>query len=242
MATGQPRLVLASASPRRRQLLRQAGFVFISKAPRIRENLTPGVSGERACVRLAVEKASAVVSSLRDARPTIVLAADTLVGVDGALLGKASGANHARRILRRLSGTTHRVVTGVCLWSLPSGRRRAFHVSTAVKMRPWLPTEIEAYLRSGEWKGKAGAYAIQESADRFVKSIRGSWTNVVGLPMERVVSELLLLGVKGASRPGKATDRATSGSRASRAERPRKTTRPRSSAQSPRSRARRRSA
>jgi septum formation protein len=242
-AGAAPRLVLASGSPRRRELLRQAGFRFETRIPRVDEALTPGETLGESCVKLAVKKALAVAARLRGGGPAVVLAADTLVGDGERILGKARGPAEARAILARLSGSVHRVVTGVCLCQVPVGRRRSFRVETRVTMRRWSPAEINAYVKSGEWKGKAGAYAIQETADRFVTSVRGSRTNVVGLPMERVVAELARLGVKGAaSRPSRSKDRGSAAEAGSRpASRPRSAKPPRTAGHSrPRPRARRR--
>jgi len=162
-------------------------------APRVDERAPRGSGVAAAAREIATRKARAVAARVRG--PAVVLAADTLVAVGRARLGKARDARHARAILRKLSGTTHAVATGVCAIVVPEGRERRFAVTTRVTMRRWSEEELDAYVRSGEWKGKAGAYAIQESADRFVIRVRGSWTNVVGLPMERVVACLAALGV-----------------------------------------------
>ncbi|MCG3135407.1 MAG: Maf-like protein YhdE [Planctomycetes bacterium] len=179
------RFVLASASPRRRELLASAGLTF-DVIPADADETLPDAPPERAAVTLARRKADKVAT-----RTTLpVLAADTLVvAADGGVLGKPASASEAAAMLRRLSGTTQRVVTGVCL-RLPSGRTREAAVVTEVDMRRLSDAEIESYASSGEPFGKAGAYAIQETADRFVTAVRGSRTNVVGLPVDETLAML----------------------------------------------------
>lgn len=235
-------LVLASRSPRRRALLREVGFAFRVVAPDVDETPPPGPAAA-ACAAIARRKAEAAVARLR--RPAVVLAADTLVVVRGSLVGKPRGRSEARTILRRLSGTTHQVVTGVCVARAGATRPsfRTFAATTRVTMRRWSKAEIEAYLDSGEWRGKAGAYAIQESADRFVTRVAGSWSNVVGLPMERVVTALARFRVRPArSRRfpprrrtrGRGSDRGAAAPRgADRGRRRSRSRRPRSGAGSP---------
>lgn len=180
----QTTLVLASSSPRRRALLDQAGIDYTAVAPLAEEphvtddSLTPCEHAEA----LAYYKARSVA----DARPDdVILAADTICELNGEILGKADSAGAARAMLGRLSGTHHRVITGVAI-CLPGGQRLIANAVTGIKMRPIKPTEIDAYVNSGEWEGKAGAYAIQETADRYVEAVDGSFTNVVGLPVELV--------------------------------------------------------
>lgn len=192
-------LILASGSPRRRELLKEAGFEFIVVTPDVDESVSPRTAPARACVSIARRKARAAARMLQksdSAARSLIVAADTIVYLRGELLGKAADAAHARRILRKLSGGVHFVYTGVCCIAIPTGETRAFFVKTAVTMRPWSAREIENYIKSGEWKGKAGAYAIQESADRFVTKLDGSFTNVVGLPMERVGETLVKLNIR----------------------------------------------
>ena len=179
-------LVLASSSSRRRELLRRAGIVFRVVVPTVAE---PPPTGERVPPRrqaeaLAYFKASDVRRGERDA---YVLGADTLVAVGGAILGKPDGQAEARRMLQSLSRTRHEVITGVALLA-PGGRRWIASEVTYVTMRPIRDEEIDEYIASGEWLGKAGAYAIQETADRFVERVEGSFSNVVGLPVERVLA------------------------------------------------------
>ncbi|MBL8694307.1 MAG: septum formation protein Maf [Planctomycetes bacterium] len=191
-----PRLILASGSPRRRELLAASGVRAEIVIPGVDESMPRGMTPRRAALAIARRKARAVASRLpTEQAPTIILAADTVVALGDRILGKAKDAADAARILRLLSGTTHRVITGVCAIEMPSRRVQQFAVTTKVVMRTWKPAEVRAYVGSGEWIGKAGAYAIQESADRFVTSVRGSWTNVVGLPMERVAALLTSAGI-----------------------------------------------
>jgi len=184
------RLVLASSSPRRRQILTEAGYAFDVVVPPIPEpqcapaDMAPAAVAEAA----AYFKARSVADHEDDAA---VLAADTVVAVGGHILGKPADRADAERMLRTLSGTRHVVITGVALLE-PDGRRQIASEVTHVTMRAISDEEVAAYLDSGEWVGKAGAYAIQETADRFVRNVEGSFTNVVGLPMELV--ERLLSG------------------------------------------------
>jgi len=145
------------------------------------EALVPGLAARSLAEALAYFKAATVAGRVEG---TPILAADTLVALHGRVLGKPADADEARRMLGSLSGTRHAVITGVALLC-PAGRRIASEV-THVTMRPMSEAETEEYVESGEWDGKAGAYAIQETADRFVERVEGSFTNVVGLPMELV--------------------------------------------------------
>lgn len=175
--------VLASASPRRRELLSGLRARFRVDAADVDETIPPGTPAPEAAVALALKKAQTVAA--RSALP--VLAADTIVvAADGGILGKPSCLSEAAGMLRRLSGTTHHVMTGVCL-AFPGGRAPQTAIGvTSVTMRPLSDDEIVGYAASGEPFGKAGGYAIQEKGDRFVTSVAGSWSNVVGLPLEIV--------------------------------------------------------
>lgn len=184
-------LILASSSPRRRELLRQAGIAHRVVPPPIEE---PGESvlhlaPARQAEALAYFKASSVAQEREE---SLVLGADTVVAVGEEVLGKPLDADDARRMLRTLSGTRHRVITGMAL--LKGGQTRLISSATTwVTMRPITEREVEDYIRSGEWEGKAGAYAIQETADRFVIAIEGTFDNVVGLPVEllqRMLAEI----------------------------------------------------
>lgn len=184
-AAGETRLILASSSPRRRRLLREAGVRFETADPPIPEpdDGSRELSPARRAEALAYFKARAVAERYPDA---LVLAGDTLVVVKGRVLGKPADRDQARNMLRTLSGTRHEVITGVALVG-PGGRRLIASEITRVTMRKMTDREIETYVRSGEWVGKAGAYAIQETADRYIESVDGSFSNVVGLPTELVL-------------------------------------------------------
>lgn len=187
------RLILASASPRRRELLAQVGVVpdlvaaaDIDETPLRRER-------PRDCaLRLARAKAAAAEAGAED----VVLAADTVVARGGRLLGTPSGPEEAAGFLRLLSGRRHRVVTGVAVRRGDSLRSRA--VETVVRFRALDPGEIEAYVASGEWRGKAGGYAIQGRAAAFAPWIAGSYSGVVGLPIAETLGLLHAAGWRAA--------------------------------------------
>jgi len=176
--------LLASSSPRRSQLLAEAGYRFKVVDPPIHEpdetmsRLPPTQQAEA----LAYFKARAVAEGHPD---VWVLAADTIVSLNDQILGKPADQADAQRMLEALSGSRHAVITGVALLG-PQGQRLIASETSYVTMRKMSEEEIHSYLDSGEWLGKAGAYAIQETADRFIKKAEGSFTNVVGLPMELV--------------------------------------------------------
>ena len=189
---GDPsRLVLASASPRRLQLLRQVGIEPDAvMAPAIDE--TPG-SGElpRALVaRLAAAKLAAIAPLAPDA---FVLAADTVVACGRRILDQTNDPERARALLELLSGRRHRVLTGLAVRA-PDGRVSRRVALTQVAFKRLEACEVEAYVASGEWLGKAGAYAIQGRAEAFVVALNGSWSNVVGLPLELALRMLRGLG------------------------------------------------
>jgi septum formation protein len=176
------RFILASSSARRRELLRRASYTFEVLAPTLSELeiFPPSVTPHERAEALAYYKARAVAAERFDVP---VLGADTIVAVGDAVLGKPADEVEARWMLRSLSGTRHQVITGIALLC-PSGRRIITSDTTHVTMRKLSAEEIDAYVASNEWVDKAGAYAIQETADRFVQKIEGSFSNVVGLPME----------------------------------------------------------
>jgi septum formation protein len=170
-------LVLASQSPRRAEILRQAGIPFTVRMAPVDETPLPGEAPIHYVERLAELKAAAV-----DAAPhEIVIAADTTVVIDGAMLGKPAGVDDARRMLSLLSGRCHQVITGICLRC--GAERMVDHAVTAVWFAPMSQSEIAAYAAGAEPLDKAGAYAIQGLASRFITSIDGCYFNVVGLPI-----------------------------------------------------------
>jgi septum formation protein len=186
------RLILASASPRRAQLLSDAGIAFDVVPAEIDETPFDGEAPGEYVVRVARDKARHVASK-RDDRQAPILAADTVVVSDGRLFGKPSSAADAREMLKALSGAVHEVQTGVVL--LTGGREFADVVSTRVHVVVLSDREIDWYLGTAEPEGKAGAYAIQGKASRFIDWIDGSWSNVVGLPVATVYQFLKQSGV-----------------------------------------------
>jgi septum formation protein len=182
-----PPLVLASASPRRAELLRQLNFKF---------KVVPGDAPELHSDQLTARELSQV-NAYRKARPVakkfpdaLVLAADTLVCLETALFGKPATLEDAYQMLDRLQGRTHEVVTGICLLHLRTHRQAVFAESTDVTFHPLDSARIRRYLNQVNPLDKAGAYAIQEQGDLIVEKIVGSYTNVVGLPVERLAAEL----------------------------------------------------
>ena len=175
-----PRFILASASPRRADLLRAAGFDFEVVAADADETRRPGESPEDYVRRVAEAKAAAVA---RQRRGVAVVAADTVVVVDEHILGKPADDEDARRMLRLLSGRTHEVLTGV---TVASGASQTAIDVTTVEFSPISAEEVDWYVASGEPADKAGGYAIQGLASRFIRGIEGSYSNVVGLPVDLV--------------------------------------------------------
>jgi septum formation protein len=171
--------VLASASPRRRELLAELVDRFDVRPSDVDETLEPGVL-EEALARLALRKARAVAA---DARDGIVLAADTVVVVDGAVLGKPSDPDDARRMLRALRGRVHAVVTAVAVVDAGCGRSETAVVTSRVRMARYDDAAIDRYVASGEPLDKAGAYAIQGLGGTLVDGLAGSYSNVIGLPL-----------------------------------------------------------
>jgi len=176
-----PRLILASASPRRQQLLSQAGYLFTVQPSRIDEQAAVGsgiMPGEMAR-RLAIAKAEAVANNFPE---QVILGADTVVAFGDFQLGKPTDANHARWMLSLLENTTHIVITGVAVIRRSTMHHATARVMSAVRMRPLTRQMIDRYVESGLWEGKAGGYGIQDN-DPFVARLSGCLTNIVGLPM-----------------------------------------------------------
>ena len=197
MANSLP-LILASSSPRRLDLLHQVGIQPDRiEPPDIDETASPGELPRPHAVRLAAAKADAVATSLGPAAG-YVLAADTVVACGRRILPKTETEGEARRCLRLLSGRRHRVHGAVCVLA-PDGRRGARLVTTMVGFKRLTDQEIDAYLASGEWSGKAGGYAIQGRAAAFVPAINGSYPNVVGLPLVETLALLAGLGWRAGS-------------------------------------------
>jgi septum formation protein len=189
----EPVLVLASGSPRRAELLREAGIPFLADPAHVDEATRAGEAPEAYVQRLAVDKARAVA---RRHPERVVLAADTTVVVDGTVLGKPADREDAARMLRLLSGRDHLVLTGVCLVVPPDGAVHTDIAATTVAFKPLDAAEIAAYVDSGEPMDKAGAYAIQGGAAPFVRHLDGSYSNVVGLPVSLVRGMCRALGIQ----------------------------------------------
>lgn len=182
------RLILASSSPRRRALLESAGFKFEVAESGVEEIARPGEEAPVFAARAAREKALHVASS--QPGDVFVLGADTVVAVEGETLGKPADARAAREMLRKLSGGAHQVFTSVCLVRAPGRVVAEALEMTRVTFRDLSDAEIENYIASGEPFDKAGGYGIQGRASSFVSRVEGSYSNVVGLPMERVAEML----------------------------------------------------
>ncbi len=185
----QQTFILGSASPRRARLLEKAGYRFEAVSPLIDESrfkMPAGLPPFSVAESLAYLKARSVAGAYPGRR---ILSADTIVTRDGAVLGKPVDEKEAASMLETISSGPHTVITGVALLE-DDDRRLISSAKTVVTMRPMSREEIDGYVATGEWRGKAGAYAIQETADRFVERLDGSFSNVVGLPME-LVAEMM---------------------------------------------------
>jgi septum formation protein len=179
-------LILASSSPRRAELLRDAGIAFEVCAPQVEEARRPVESVETMVARLAEAKAHAAVELVSKNDSAIVIGADTAVELNGEIFGKPRDAADARQMLAALSGRTHHVLTGICVLRLPDGATRSAVETTAVTFAALDGNEIEAYVASGEPFDKAGGYSIQGRAGRYIPHIEGCYFNVVGLPLARL--------------------------------------------------------
>ena len=186
------KLILASASARRAEILRDAGLPFIVLSSAVDETPFPGESPNEHVERLALAKAELVAA--RAVGPAIIIGADTVISLDGLILGKPRSTDDARQMLEKLSGRTHSVLTGVALIRLPDAERRTFVESTLVHFAGLSSEEIIRYLATGEPYDKAGSYAIQGHAGRFIPRIEGCYFNIVGLPLSRFYHSLVELG------------------------------------------------
>ena len=185
-----PQLILASASPRRAELLRQLKLEFKVIPSDATEIFDEQLSPRELCQLNAHRKARAIAKKNPD---SLVLGADTLVFFWREIFGKPRDLDEAKQMLAKLQGRTHQVVTGVCLMQLRTHRERIFAVSTDVTFRPLTDGQISGYLSKMNPLDKAGAYAIQEHGDKIVAEISGSYSNVVGLPVEKLKEELQIL-------------------------------------------------
>lgn len=182
-----PPLILASVSPRRAELLRETGLKFRVVPSDASETRNEQLTARELCQLNAYRKARAVAKKIPDA---LVIGADTLVCLDDEIFGKPSSLADARQMIGKLQGRTHRVATGVCLIHLRRFRQKIFTETTRVTFRQLDSKQIRYYLGAINSLDKAGAYAIQEKGDLLVERISGSYSNVVGLPIERLKAEL----------------------------------------------------
>jgi septum formation protein len=194
MTANEIQFILASASPRRKELLEKAGYRFVVRPSNVDEDAfdNPGQDSIGHCKALALAKAKDVAEKFPD-KP--VLGADTVVDLEGEIIGKPADAAHAEEITRKLFSRPHKVITGLALvW-----RRKSIEIveadTTVVYPKMLTETQIRAHIAGGLWQGKAGAYGIQETGDEFVERIEGSFTNVMGLPIERVIGILKRLDI-----------------------------------------------
>jgi septum formation protein len=187
-----PRFVLASASPRRRQLLKKAGYEFEIVSPPGDEVSHGWLTIRELTIWNATRKAQRVSKSLPEA---VVLAADTLVTIDACVLGKPVDLADAAKILRRLSGRVHEVWTAVCICHLARGKSESFHEISRVHFRELSDRAIRDYLAKVNPLDKAGAYAAQGHGTEIIERIEGSYSNVVGLPMEKTAPALRSFGI-----------------------------------------------
>ena len=190
-------LVLASASPRRREILTEAGIKFTVKPSPYKEEFYEGLAPEKLALTLSAHKAAPVA---RDYPEAVVLAADTLVVLDDVVMGKPSCEAEARQMLSALSGNSHMVVTGFTVqcnaWSEAEGKTASQAVITLVRFKNLTQNEIADYVATGEPQDKAGAYGIQDRGGHLVESVEGDYLNVVGLPLAEVLDVLEEFGIR----------------------------------------------
>lgn len=187
------RIILASSSPRRRELLSTLGFAFDVMHPSADETVSGDETPEDFALRVSAEKAASVSGSLGEG--AVVIGADTIVVVDGEILGKPEDPEEASSMLRKLSGKEHHVFTA---FSIVKPKNEILHseiVDTSVRVKPLAASEIEGYIKTGEPMDKAGAYGIQGIGSFMVRGIEGSYSNVVGLPVEELLAALKKLGI-----------------------------------------------
>jgi septum formation protein len=198
MSIPQPRIILASGSPRRRKLLEDAGYNFTVIPPA--EDVECGVCSEFGpaglVTDLAYRKAAVVLKTLGNDSSTLVLAADTVAECDGFILGKPRDESDARAMLSQLSGREHRVLTGVCVWPSDAGEPLIRVAVTKLRMDKLGDAELDEYIASGQWEGKAGAFGYQDRLG-WVRVVEGSESNVVGLPMELLAEMIAETGAGG---------------------------------------------
>jgi septum formation protein len=174
-------IILASASPRRRELLTEAGYEFKVVLPEIDESAFEGTEVSKYAEQLALAKAKSVAEKFPE---SLVIGADTVVDFQGKIIGKPANAKEAEVITRKLFSRPHKVITGVAIVRASDGVEIVESESTTVYPKPLTDKEVAEHIKSQSWRDKAGAYAIQEGGDAFIERIEGSFTNVMGLPME----------------------------------------------------------
>jgi septum formation protein len=184
--------ILASASPRRKELLKEAGYNFEVVPPDIDESAIPaeGIEPREYAKRLALAKAKSVAARFPDC---LVIGADTVVDFEGEIVGKPCDAKEAEEITRKLFNRPHKVITAVAIVRLSDGIEIVESDTTTVYPKKMTEKQVAKHIKDGTWRGKAGAYAIKEGADEFIEKINGSLTNVMGLPMElleRMLAEI----------------------------------------------------
>ncbi len=186
------RIILASASPRRRELLAEAGYKFTAVTPDIDEStfLTAGVTADEYAKKLALAKAKNVAEKYPD---SLIIGADTVVDFNSEIIGKPADAREAEQITNKLFSAPHKVISAVALVRLSDGIELCESDTTTVYPKSLTDKQIAEHIKSGSWRDKAGAYAIKETGDEFVAKIQGSLTNVMGLPMELL--QRLLSGI-----------------------------------------------
>lgn len=198
------KIILASASPRRAEILRNAGISFEVRETQVDESPLSGQTARAMVARLAEAKARAAAAHSGGVTgDRVIIGADTTVELNGEILGKPRDAANAREMLAKLSGRTHHVLTGIFLLRLPAADTRAAIEDSAVTFASLAESEINAYISTGEPFGKAGGYAVQGIAGRFIPRIEGCYFNVVGLPLARTYGLLLELGWRPGERESK---------------------------------------
>ena len=193
MADESAPIILASASPRRRQLLAEAGYEFTVYRPEVDESAfaVHGIAPREHAEKLALAKAGSVAEKFPE---SLIIGADTVVDFDGEIIGKPADEKEAERITRKLFSAPHKVITAVAIIKLSANVTVVESDSTTVYPKRMSDRQIAEHIRSGTWRDKAGAYAIQEGGDEFVERIEGSLTNVMGLPMELLARLLERIG------------------------------------------------
>lgn len=183
MSNYQPHIILASASPRREQLLTEAGYNFTVVRSKINESEFPteGIASGAYAEQLALAKAKDVAAQFPD---KLVIGADTIVDFNSRIIGKPIDAEDAQRITTMLFSTVHKVITAVAIVRLSDAVEMVANDTTLIYPKKLTPEQITAHIKSDTWHGKAGAYAIRENGDEFIEKIEGSYTNVMGLPIE----------------------------------------------------------